>query len=186
MAAERRRRDRAAVARVTAPASAVAPQSAQAVPAPRTFTEIVALLETKREARLVHHMMHHVHEVRCEPGLIEFRPEPNAPRDLAARLSEFLGNATGRRWIASVSRVEGKPTLAEQKASRGDALRSRAESNAIVQAILKTFPGARLETVRRKGEETSLVAGLHAPMTDDEPPLAEDYPADDDIPESEY
>jgi DNA polymerase-3 subunit gamma/tau len=176
----------AAVARVTAPASAVAPQPAQAMPAPRTFTEIVALLETKREARLVHHMMHHVHEVRCEPGLIEFRPEPNAPRDLAAKLSEFLGNATGRRWIASVSRDEGKPTLAAQKASRGDALRSQAESNAVVQAILKTFPGARLETVRRKGEETSLVAGLHAPMTDDEPPLAEDYPVDDDIPESEY
>ena len=176
----------AAVARIAAPASALAPQSAQAMPAPRTFTEVVALLETKREARLVHHMMHHVHEVRCEPGLIEFRPEPNAPKDLAAKLSEFLGNATGRRWIASVSRDEGKPTLAAQKASQGDALRSQAESNAVVQAILKTFPGARLETVRRKGEETSLVAGLHAPMTDDEPPLAEDYPADDDIPESEY
>jgi DNA polymerase-3 subunit gamma/tau len=176
----------AAVARIAAPASALAPQSAQAMPAPRTFTEVVALLETKREARLVHHMMHHVHEVRCEPGLIEFRPEPNAPKDLAAKLSEFLGNATGRRWIASVSRDEGKPTLAAQKASQGDALRSQAESNAVVQAILKTFPGARLETVRRKGEETSLVAGLHAPMTDDEPPPAEDYPVDDDIPESEY
>ena len=176
----------AAAARIAAPASALAPQSAQAMPAPRTFTEVVALLETKREARLVHHMMHHVHEVRCEPGLIEFRPEPNAPKDLAAKLSEFLGNATGRRWIASVSRDEGKPTLAAQKASQGDALRSQAESNAVVQAILKTFPGARLETVRRKGEETSLVAGLHAPMTDDEPPPAEDYPVDDDIPESEY
>jgi len=176
----------AAVARVAAPAPALASQPAQAIPAPRTFTEVVALLETKREARLVHHMMHHVHEVRCEPGLIEFRPEPNAPKDLAAKLSEFLGNATGRRWIASVSRDEGKPTLAAQKASRGDALRSQAESNPVVQAILKTFPGARLETVRRKGEETSLVAGLHAPMTDDEPPLVEDYPVDDDIPESEY
>jgi DNA polymerase III subunit gamma/tau len=175
-----------AAVRVAAPVGAVVPQPAQATPAPRTFTEVVALLETKREARLVHHMMHHVHEVRCEPGLIEFRPEPNAPKDLAARLSEFLSNATGRRWIASVSSDEGKPTLAAQKATRGDALRSQAENNAIVQAILKTFPGAKLETVRRKGEETSLVAGLHAPVADDEPPLAEEYPVDDNIPESEY
>jgi DNA polymerase III subunit gamma/tau len=175
-----------AAVRVAAPVGAVVPQPAQVTPAPRTFTEVVALLETKREARLVHHMMHHVHEVRCEPGLIEFRPEPNAPKDLAARLSEFLSNATGRRWIASVSSDEGKPTLAAQKATRGDALRSQAENNAIVQAILKTFPGAKLETVRRKGEETSLVAGLHAPVADDEPPLAEEYPVDDDIPESEY
>ena len=176
----------AAAARVAAPVSAVAPQPAQDLPAPKSFTEVVALLEERREARLVHHMMHHVHEVRCEPGLIEFRPEPSAPKDLAAKLSEFLGNATGRRWIASVSRDEGKPTLVAQKTSRGDALRTQAENNVVVQAILKTFPGAKLETVRRKGEETSLVAGLDAPMAGDEPPPAEDYPADDDIPESEY
>lgn len=176
----------AAAARVAAPAPAIAPQPVQDLPAPKTFTEVVALLEAEREARLVHHMMHHVHEVRCEPGLIEFRPEPNAPKDLAAKLSEFLSNATGRRWIASVSRDEGKPTLVAQKTSRGDALRSQAENNAIVQAILKTFPGAKLETVRRKGEEASLVAGLHGPVADDEPPPSEEYPADDDIPESEY
>jgi len=53
-----------------------------------------------------------------------------------------------------------------------------------VQAILKTFPGARLDTVRRKGEQTSLVASLVE--AGEEPPAGEEYPADDDIPESEY
>jgi DNA polymerase-3 subunit gamma/tau len=150
---------------------------------------VVALFETRREARLVHHLMHHVHEVRCEAGLIEFRPEPKAPPDLAPRLSELLSQWTGRRWVATISSDAGKPTLAEQKAARGDALRNEAENNATVQAILKTFPGARLEAVRRKGDAGSLVAGLHGsgldePMADDAP-LPEDYPADDDIPESD-
>ena len=157
---------------------------AAAPPNPRSFTEIVALFEAKREGRLVHHLMHHVHEVRCEPGLIEFRPEPKAPVDLAARLSDLLGQWTGRRWIASVSSDAGKPTLVEQKAVQGDQLRSRAEADPLVQAILKTFPGAKLDTVRRKGEQTSLVAGL-VPAAD-EPPAMDDYPADDDIPESEF
>jgi DNA polymerase-3 subunit gamma/tau len=171
----------------TRPSAVAAAQPTAAMPAPKSFTEVVALFEARREARLVHYLMHHVHEVRCEPGLIEFRPEPTAPKDLAARLSEFLGNATGRRWIASVSRDEGKPTLAEQKSANADSLRVRAENDPLVQAILKTFPGARLEAVRRKGEETSLVAGLGGPTAaDDEPPPAEEYPADDDIPESEY
>jgi DNA polymerase-3 subunit gamma/tau len=49
---------------------------------------------------------------------------------------------------------------------------------------LKTFPGAKLETVRRKGEQASLVAGLHGAV-EEEPPLGEEYPADDDIPESD-
>ena len=55
----------------------------------------------------------------------------------------------------------------------------------MVQAILKTFPGAKLETVRRKGEQTSVLAGLAGPPGE-EPPPAEDYPVDDDIPESEF
>jgi len=173
----------AAARLATQPVTAVATQPA--MPAPRNFTEVVALFETKREARLVHSLMHHVHEVRCEPGLIEFRPEPRAPADLAPRLSELLGQWTGRRWIASVSSAEGKPTLTQQKTDKADGLRSSAESNELVMAILKTFPGAKLDAVRRKGEETSLVSGL-GDFTADEPPPAEEYPADDDIPESEY
>jgi DNA polymerase-3 subunit gamma/tau len=177
-----------AVARAAGqPANAVAPQPASAQPSPRNFTEVVALFETRREPRLVHHLMHHVHEVRCEPGLIEFRPEPQAPGDLAARISALLSQWTGRRWLASVSSDAGKPTLMAQKEAKGDELRSAAESNATVQAILKTFPGARIEAVRRKGEQTSMVAGL----ADDEPPPSEEYPVDNypsedgDIPESE-
>jgi len=173
-----------ATALATQPVSAIAAQPA-ALPNPRSFTDVVALFETKREARLVHHLMHHVHEVRCEPGLIEFRPEPQAPADLAPRLADLLGRWTGRRWIATVSRADGKPTLSAQKAANADSLRAAAESNPVVQAILKTFPGAKLETVRRKGEETSLVAGLGG-LPADEPPPAEEYPADDDIPESEF
>jgi DNA polymerase III subunit gamma/tau len=174
------------------PANAIAPQQASAQPAPRNFTEVVALFEARREPRLVHHLMHHVHEVRCEPGMIEFRPEPQAPGDLAAKVSALLSQWTGRRWLASVSSAEGKPTLMAQKSAKGDELRSAAENNATVQAILKTFPGAKLETVRRKGEQSSMVAGLGSdePMADeilsDGAPLPDEYPADDgDIPESE-
>jgi len=174
----------AAARLATQPVVATASQPAAATPNPKSFTEIVALFEARREARLVHHLMHHVHEVRCEPGLIEFRTLPKAPPDLAPRLSELLSQWTGRRWIATVSSAAGKPTLNEQKAAKGDELRSQAENNPLVQAILKTFPGARLDAVRRKGEQASLVAGLVE--AGEEPPAGEEYPADDDIPESEY
>jgi DNA polymerase-3 subunit gamma/tau len=126
--------------------------------------------------------MHHVHEVRCEPGLIEFRPEPQAPTDLAAKLSDLLGKWTRRRWIASVSSAEGKPTLTAQKAAKAGDLRSEAENHPLVQAILKTFPGAKLDAVRRRGDNASLLAGL---TSEEEPPPAEDYPVDD-IPESDF
>jgi DNA polymerase-3 subunit gamma/tau len=174
----------AAARLATQPVVATASQPAAATPNPKSFTEIVALFEARREARLVHHLMHHVHEVRCEPGLIEFRTQTKAPPDLAPRLGDLLSQWTGRRWIATVSSAAGKPTLNEQKAAKGDELRSQAENNPLVQAILKTFPGAKLDAVRRKGEQTSLVAGLVE--AGEEPPAGEEYPADDDIPESEY
>jgi DNA polymerase-3 subunit gamma/tau len=173
----------AAMLAAAQPAPVSVAQPAVSPPNPRSFTDVVALLEARREARLVHHLMHHVHEVRCEPGLIEFRPQPKAPPDLAPRLSELLSQWTGRRWIASVSSDAGRPTLVEQKAAKGDELRSRAESDPVVQAILKTFPGAKLETVRRKGDQASLVAELVSPVDE---PMAEEYPADDEIPESEF
>jgi DNA polymerase-3 subunit gamma/tau len=166
----------------------VAPQQAITQPAPRTFTEVVALFETRREPRIFHHLMHHVHEVRCEPGLVEFRTEPQAPSDLAARVGTLLTEWTGRRWLVSVSSAAGKPTLMAQKAAQTDAMRTGAENNATVQAILKTFPGAKIEAVRRRGEQTSMVAGLGAadePLADEAPP-PDEYPADDgDIPESD-
>jgi DNA polymerase-3 subunit gamma/tau len=167
---------------MAAPAIAPVAPPADPPPAPRNFTEVVALFEIKREARLVHSLMHHVHEVRCEPGLIEFRPEPQAPTDLAAKLSDHLSKWTRRRWIASVSSAEGKPTLTAQKATKAGDLRSEAENHPLVQAILKTFPGAKLDTVRRRGDNASLVAGL---VSEEEPPPAEDYPVDD-IPESDF
>ena len=181
-----------AAARLASQPVAAVGQPAEALPAPKTFTDVVALFETRREARLVHHLMHHVHEVRCEPGLIEFSTEPQAPKDLAAKVSESLSLWTGRRWIASVSRDQGKPTLVAQKAANADTLRGQAESNPLVQAILKTFPGAKLDGVRRKGDQSSMVAGLGAglgqgPAAGEEPPTPEEYPADDgDVPESEF
>src|SRR5205814_8432053 len=108
---------------VAQPVPVPATQPVANLPNPRSFTDVVALFESRREARLVHHLMHHVHEVRCEPGLIEFRPQAKAPPDLAPRLSDLLGQWTGRRWIASVSSDAGKPTPVEQQAAKGDELR---------------------------------------------------------------
>ena len=75
------------------------------------------------------------------------------------------------------------PPVDALKAAKAGDLRSEAESHPLVQAILKTFPGAKLDTVRRRGENAaSLVAGLAG---EEEPPPAEDYPVDD-IPESDF
>ena len=138
-------------------APALAPQAA-AEPAPmaglsampQTFTELIALCDERREGLLSAQLSSHVHLVAYEPGRIEFRPDEAAPRDLANRLGQLLGEWTGQRWIVAVSQAAGMPTVAEQQAARENALRNEVTTHPLVRAVLDTFPGATIAAVRER------------------------------------
>ena len=95
----------------------------------------------------IRHLLHSVHLVRFAPPVIELRPQPDAPRDLAARLAALLLEATGTRWTIALSAAPGEPTLAEQGMAADTARRSDAAEHPLVRAILAAFPGARIEAV---------------------------------------
>jgi DNA polymerase-3 subunit gamma/tau len=141
------------------PQAAVAPQlqpGAESVPAaapgllaqPTSFAEVVALAETRREVILANHLAGDVHLVRFEPGRIEFRPEAAAPRDLAGRLGRLLQEWTGERWVVSVSDVPGDPTLRSERRESEARQRAAAQKDPLVQAVLETFPGAKMVALR--------------------------------------
>src|SRR5439155_22857255 len=90
----------------------------------KSFGEVIALFDQRREALIRSHLWSHVHLVAFEPGRIEFRPQEAAPRDLANRLGQLLGEWTGSRWVVAVSQAAGAPTLAETTEQRDSALRN--------------------------------------------------------------
>ena len=160
---------------------------AQPTPEPAGFAEVVALFEARREQRLVHHLVHHVHLVRCEAGLIELRPTDKSPPDLAPRVSSLLSEWTGRRWVVSLSNEAGEATVAAQRAEQDDARRARALEHPMVKAVLAAFPGAQLEAIRTQGTDPGGDAGSILPIgspTDDGTAVPEDYPIDE-IPEGD-
>jgi DNA polymerase III subunit gamma/tau len=125
------------------------PAVADSAPAqPQSFAEVVALFEHHREAVLRSHLWSDCHLVHFEPGRIELRLGEAAPRDLPNRLGQLLSTWTGARWVVSVSREAGAPSLREQSEQRARHLRSEAEDHPMVRAVLETFPGARIEAVR--------------------------------------
>jgi len=124
------------------------PGAAPSVPAPQSFEEVVALFGARREGILQAHLLRDVHLVRFEPGHIEFRPTPQAPRDLASRVGQKLSEWTGRRWIIAVSAEPGAATLAEQRAEAERRERAEVSRHPLVQAVLKQFPGATIEAIR--------------------------------------
>ena len=125
----------------------VAAATATALP---SFHDLMEAIAAAKEAILYNEIAKHVHLVRFEPGLIEFRPTPEAPRDLSTRLGKFLLAATGQRWMVGISRDPGAPTLHQQAEARTIALRAEVEAHPLVVAALAGFPGAKIERIVEK------------------------------------
>jgi len=83
--------------------------------------------------------------------VIELRPQPDAPRDLAARLSKLLQTATDTRWTIVLSAESGAETLAQQGTQADAARRQSASEHPMVRAIMAAFPGAKIDAVRDPG-----------------------------------
>ena len=129
------------------PADAEAPR-AQAMPAPTSFAEVVALADEHREQVLRANLVNHCHLVRFEPGRIELRLSESAPRDVPQRLIGFLNKTTGRPWFVTVSGEDGEPTLQAQRNERNRQIKEEVARHPLIQAVMATFPDANIETIR--------------------------------------
>ncbi len=134
----------------TDPALAAATDPAAAAHAPprfASFRDVTAFVAEQRQAMLHAHLLHSAHLVRFAPPVIELRPQPEAPKDLAPKLATLLTEATGTRWTIALSTAPGDATLAEQGNAADAARRATAADHPLVRAILDAFPGARIDSV---------------------------------------
>jgi DNA polymerase-3 subunit gamma/tau len=138
-----------------------------------SFREVAALVKDQREAMLHAHLLHSVHLVRFAPPVIELRPQPEAPRDLASRLAAMLSEATGTRWTIAVSATAGEATIAEQGNAADTARKTAAADHPLVRAIMAAFPGARIDTVHDKTADAYGLPAAVPDMPEFAPPDAE-------------
>jgi DNA polymerase-3 subunit gamma/tau len=132
-----------------APVSSAEP-AAEAGPRLNSFRDVVAWVGERKEAMLHAHLLHSVHLVRFASPVIELRPQPEAPRDLASRLAALLSEQTGTRWTIAMSAAIGEPTIADQGNAADTARKTAAADHPLVRAIMAAFPGARIDTVHDK------------------------------------
>ncbi|MCW8914362.1 MAG: DNA polymerase III subunit gamma/tau [Magnetovibrio sp.] len=135
------------------------------LPNPQTYEQVVDLAEKVGEMILHANLISNVHLVSFQPGKLEFHPGDHAPGDLAQRLNKMLNDHTGRRWVVSISRDAGQPTLNQQKDAALAAEKAEAAKDPLVQAVLKAFPGAEITSVKDISEE---VPPLTRPLEDEE------------------
>ncbi len=148
------------------------------VPGPQSFVELVELLTARREAILAANLRRDVHLVHYEIGRIDLRARPEAPANLATRLSRLLIDWTGSPWLVSLVQDEGAVTLHEQGVAQERQHKEDAEALPLVKAMLAMFPGAKVEAVRPLAAETddedAAVEDLTLNAGFDEPDSGED------------
>jgi DNA polymerase-3 subunit gamma/tau len=133
-------------------AAQVAPSSLpQSVPVANanlgTLEDVVGLLEHSGAMILASQVIQFVQLVKLEPGLLEFQPVDGAPAKLAQDLGKRLNDITGQRWMVSVSRAAGQPTLAAKLEAARKAELDGVKADPLIARILAAFPGTEIVSI---------------------------------------
>jgi DNA polymerase-3 subunit gamma/tau len=118
----------------------------------KSFEDVVALAESKRDLKLKHALVEQVRLVRFKPGTIEINPLPHAPRELGQDLMRKLKAWTGRVWIVAVSDEEGAVPLGVQRREKEARAIESVREHPSVKQVMQHFPGARITAVRPVAE----------------------------------
>ncbi len=140
------------------PTASAAALKVETAAAPALQTEISSLADMQAvlmqsgHMALASHIYLYVHPVKLEEGRFEYRPEPEAPQNLAQDLTIALKAATGKRWMVSVSTAAGQPTLSQSAKAAKDARFDKMRSQPLVKQVFEIFPDAELKAIHKKEE----------------------------------
>ena len=132
----------------------------QAIPAPQgtvmfdTLADVVAYAYKQKEMMFAYNLQNCVSLVSFEQGKIEFYPMEHTPANLASDMAEKLKAWTGKTWLISVVNKQGGKTLLQEAQETKANLRKTMSANPVVSAVIMAFPGAKIDSIRERAEET--------------------------------
>ncbi len=158
-----------------APVAALAQDPAQALARFPTFEHVVELIRANRDGLLLTEVEGNLRLANYQPGRIEFVPTDRAAPDLAQKLGASLQRWTGNRWAVIVVNEGGAQTIRERENAAEDALKAEAKQHPLVEAVLSSFPKAKIIDIRTPEQLAAEVATEALPEVEDEwDPFEED------------
>jgi DNA polymerase-3 subunit gamma/tau len=143
-----------------------------ALASPQTYSELITLAGEKRDLPVKLALEGQLRPLAFAEGRIEVSLVEGADSGIIQTLMARLKLWTGRNWLVSVKTTEELvPTVRELEARKQDAQLAAATEDPLVKAILETFPGARVSSVKVRPT---------APELPELPPLAAYEDEEDD------
>ncbi len=133
-----------------------------------TFAKVVELIRANRDVKLLVEVETCVQLANYAPGRIEFVPAEGAPKDLAQRLGARLSQWTGNRWAVTLVNEGGAPTIASERDAEEEALKNEARAHPMMQAVLSSFPDAKIIEIKTPEDLLQEAAVEALPEVEDE------------------
>ncbi|HTK36804.1 MAG TPA: DNA polymerase III subunit gamma/tau [Caulobacteraceae bacterium] len=115
-----------------------------------SFSDVVALIEAKRDVTLKLDVERYIRPLEIKPGQFRFALAEGAPANLPQRLSGRLKEWTGRPWMMDIQGgAEGVETAYERERREAADFRAGIEADPFVQAVREAFPGAEIVGIRK-------------------------------------
>ncbi len=124
-----------------------------------SFADVIELVGRKRDGLLKIHLEENVSLVKFDAaqGAIDIHLLPKAPKELGNHLRERLNAWTGRRWMIALSPRPGEKPVGQVQRELAAAELESLQQHPAVSEVLKTFPGAKITSVkvtpRKKSDE---------------------------------
>jgi DNA polymerase-3 subunit gamma/tau len=138
----------------------------------KSFADVMALIEQKREIGLRVDVERYVRLVSFMPGAITFEPAPNMPADLVRKLSLRLKEWTGQRWLIATDGQGGAESIYERDKREADEARAAVLADPFMTQLMATFPGAKMTGFRKKPRPVDTTPEI--PTSADETPDKDD------------
>jgi DNA polymerase-3 subunit gamma/tau len=111
---------------------------------PASMEEVVALLDSRREALVASQLREYASLVAIEAGRLEINLLQELGREFTSKLAVILSDLTGIEWKIILSKQQGEPTMASKQAQIKAQKAEQIANDPLVSSIMNAFPGAKL------------------------------------------
>ena len=118
-----------------------------------SFNDLLEICIKKKEVKLRYELEHNVNLVNFENKRIEISINENLDKEFIKNLTSKLYEWTLSRWLITISKSEGLPSIKQKKTSIKNQLLETAKKDPVYQNVMEIFSDAELIDIQDDGED---------------------------------